>query len=102
MGHGMALGWFRFDYGPESLVWHGGDDWGEHGLAYYYPRTHDGFVVLVNGGNGRYAELDALDLLDDHPAIPSFAQARGSPLAAWFRALLDAAYAGQSPHVKSR
>ena len=99
---GMTLGWFRFDYGAEPLIWHGGDDWGEHGLAYYYPRTRAGVVVLVNGGNGRYAELDALDLLDDHPPIPSFAKARRSPLAVWLRSLLDAAYAGKLPGQKPR
>jgi CubicO group peptidase (beta-lactamase class C family) len=90
-----ALGWFRFDYGDEPLLWHGGDDWGEHGLAYFYPGTQDGYVVLINGGNGRYAETDALDLLDDRSPVPAFAGGKGSPLAAWMRALLDAAYAGK-------
>jgi CubicO group peptidase (beta-lactamase class C family) len=99
---GMALGWFRFDYGAESIIWHGGDDWGEHGLAYFYPRTRDGFVVLINGGNGRLAELDALDLLDDHAPIASFAGTRTSPLATWFRALLEAAGSGALSRPKPR
>ena len=90
-----ALGWFRFDYGVEALLWHGGDDWGEHGLAYFYPSTRDGYVVLINGGNGRYAEVDAVDLLDDLSPVPGFAGGKGSPLGTWMRALLDAAYAGK-------
>jgi CubicO group peptidase (beta-lactamase class C family) len=90
-----ALGWFRFDYGEQALLWHGGDDWGEHGLAYFYPSTRDGYVVLINGGNGRYAEVDAVDLLDDRSPVRAFAGGRGSPLGAWMRALLDAAYAGK-------
>jgi CubicO group peptidase (beta-lactamase class C family) len=99
---GMALGWFRFDYGSEPVIWHGGDDWGEHGLAYFYPRTRDGFIVLINGGNGRYAELDALDLLDDRTPVASFQGTSRSPLATWFRALLDAAYAGTLPQQSKK
>jgi hypothetical protein len=94
---GMALGWFRFDYGSHPVIWHGGDDWGEHSLAYFYPETQDGFVILVNGGSGRYAVIDAADLLDDHSPIPAFTAARRSPIGTWLRALLDAAYAGKLP-----
>jgi hypothetical protein len=91
---GVAVGWFRFDYGHQSVIWHGGDDWGEHSLAFYYPGTRDGFVVMVNGGNGRYAVIDALDLLDDRRRSRVRAKDRKSPVAVWLRALLDAAYAG--------
>lgn len=90
-----ALGWFRFEYGDQPLVWHGGDDWGEHGLAYFYPTTQDGYVVLIDGGKGRYAEADAVDRLDDRSPVPAFANGQGSPLGTWMRALLDAAYAGK-------
>ncbi len=90
-----ALGWFRFDYGSQPLLWHGGDDWGEHGLAYFYPSTKDGYVVMINGGNGRYAEIDAIDLLDDRSPIAAFAGTNRSPLGTWLRALLDAAYSGR-------
>ena len=92
---GFALGWFRFDYGDDQVIWHGGDDWGEHSLAYFYPKTRDGVVVLVNGGSGRFAVTDALDLLDDQSPIERFARARRSPIAAWLSALLEAAYAGK-------
>jgi hypothetical protein len=64
-------------------------------MAFYYPGTRDGFVVAVNGGNGRYAVIDAMDLLDDRSPIPLFARERKSPVAVWLRALLDAAYAGK-------
>jgi CubicO group peptidase (beta-lactamase class C family) len=97
-----ALGWFRFDYGADPVIWHGGDDWGEHSIAYFYPKTRDGVIVLVNGGNGRYAVIDAVDLLDDHSPIPAFAKAHRSPIGGWLRALLDAAYAGTLPGQKPR
>ncbi len=99
---GYALGWFRFDYGNEAVIWHGGDDWGEHSLAYFYPRTRDAVVVLANGGNGRYAVIDALDLLDDRSPIATFAETHRSPVAVWLRALLDAAYAGKLPGQTKR
>jgi CubicO group peptidase (beta-lactamase class C family) len=92
---GMALGWFRFDYGDGAVIWHGGDDWGEHSLAYFYPKTQDGYVILVNGGSGRYAVIDAADLLDDRSPIPSYRAAHRSPIGTWLRALLDAEYAGK-------
>ena len=92
---GYALGWIRFDYGEVPVIWHGGDDWGEHSLAYFYPRTRDGVIVMVNGGSGRFAVSDALDILDRNSPIRVFAEARRSPVAVWLRALLEAAYAGR-------
>ena len=98
---GYALGWARFDYGKQSVVWHGGDDWGEHSMAYFYPDTRDGIIVMVNGGSGRFAVSDALDLLDQRSPIKAFADAHRSPVAVWLRALLDAAYAGAIREKKS-
>ena len=50
---------------------------------------------MVNGGSGRFAVSDALDLLDQASPIRAFADVRRSPVAVWLRALLEAAYAGQ-------
>lgn len=81
---GSALGWFRFDYGSEPVIWHGGDDRGEHSLASFYPDTRDGVVVLINGGSGRFAVTDALDLLDSRSPISRFAAVRRSRSASGF------------------
>ncbi|MEZ4584803.1 MAG: serine hydrolase domain-containing protein [Gemmatimonadales bacterium] len=72
---GYGLGWMRL-VGKRTVMYHGGNDWGEHALAYFYPDTHDGLVIFVNGGNGVFAALDVTELIDEHqPITPFFREA---------------------------
>jgi CubicO group peptidase (beta-lactamase class C family) len=50
---GWALGWEVVDYGTHRLVTHGGADWGEVALAFFYPESRDGLIVFLNGRRPR-------------------------------------------------
>jgi CubicO group peptidase (beta-lactamase class C family) len=93
---GYGLGWVRFDYGPESMIFHGGDNPGDHALALYYPHTRDGVVVTLNGGS-RYVIPEAMDLFDSHPPIAAFAGVGRSPWGRWMRTAIDGYLAGKWP-----
>lgn len=49
---GFGLGWEVFEYERETVVHHGGSDWGEKTLAVFNPETRSGIVIFTNGANG--------------------------------------------------
>jgi CubicO group peptidase (beta-lactamase class C family) len=49
VGEGWALGWEVVDYGDDKIVSHGGADWGEVAVAYFYSSSRDGLIVFLNG-----------------------------------------------------
>ena len=63
---GYGLGWEVVDFGANKLVGHGGNDWAEVALAYYYTRSRDGLIIFLSGENsaGLGAMADAIKLLD--------------------------------------
>ena len=63
--YGYGLGWTIFGYGEDTIVQHGGNDFGEHAFVYYYPRTRDGVIVFIIGGNGFHISMDIIDLIDE-------------------------------------
>lgn len=47
---GYGLGWEVARYGPgDAVITHGGSDWAELALAYYYSLSGDGLIVFLNG-----------------------------------------------------
>ena len=69
---GYGLGWEVFDYGGYKLVGHGGSDWSEVALGYFYTRSGDGLVIFLNAPNAVAlgAMAGAIELLDaDSPMI---------------------------------
>ena len=49
---GFGLGWAAFKYKGETVVTHGGSDWGVKTYAMFVPERRMGAVVLTNGENG--------------------------------------------------
>lgn len=47
-----ALGWGVMSLGPETIVFHGGNNDEYRSLAGFLPETGEGFVFLANGRNG--------------------------------------------------
>ncbi len=45
---GFGLGWEVYDYGNDSVLAHGGNDWSEFAQVYFNPLTGDGVVVVLN------------------------------------------------------
>lgn len=69
---GYGLGWSITHFDNDKLIGHRGTNWKSVTLAYYYPSSRDGLVVLFNAPNkaGLAAMVDALELLDpDSPEI---------------------------------
>ena len=64
-GLGFGLGWVVSRYPDETIVQHGGADWGERTLGFYVPATRTGIVVFTNGANGMKVIRDVVALL--HP-----------------------------------
>ncbi|WP_395373883.1 serine hydrolase domain-containing protein [Marinicella sp. W31] len=63
---GYGLGWNVTQFEGGSLIGHGGSDWSLISLAYYYPDSQDGLVILLNGPSSLAlkAMVDAIKLLD--------------------------------------
>lgn len=45
---GYGLGWQVLDYGDNKLISHGGSDWAEFALAYFYTKSRDGLIIFFN------------------------------------------------------
>lgn len=70
---GFGLGWTVFRYENETVVMHGGGDWGERTIGFFVPERQVGVIVFTNGANGSrtisrvaevlYPESDFLDFL---------------------------------------
>ncbi|MCW9707260.1 serine hydrolase domain-containing protein [Fodinibius salsisoli] len=63
---GYGLGWRILDFSDNKLVWHGGSDWSEVALAYFYPESHDGLLIFFNAPHSRgiSAMPKAIELID--------------------------------------
>ena len=69
---GYGLGWEVLDFGDNQLIGHGGSDWSEVTLAYFYTRSRDGLIIFLNAPNriALAAMTEALALLDpDSPML---------------------------------
>ncbi len=62
-GLGFGLGWAVSTYPGETIVHHGGSDWGERALAFWTPETRTGVVVFTNGAEGMKVIRDVVALL---------------------------------------
>jgi len=69
---GFALGWSVFKYKAETVIMHGGGDWGERTLGFYVPERRLGLVVFTNGANGMKVIRDITKMLYDNPAFIAF------------------------------
>lgn len=49
---GFALGWAVFNYADETVITHGGGDWGERTIGFFMPESNSGLVIFTNGANG--------------------------------------------------
>ncbi|TDR16376.1 serine hydrolase domain-containing protein [Marinicella litoralis] len=67
---GYGLGWNVTEFKGGRLIGHGGSDWSLITLAYYYPATQDGVVILLNGPSdfAMKAMINAITILD--PSSP--------------------------------
>lgn len=45
---GYGLGWRVLDYKNNKLITHGGSDWSEIAVAYFYEASKDGVVIFIN------------------------------------------------------
>jgi CubicO group peptidase (beta-lactamase class C family) len=66
----FGLGWVVFDNGRETVMMHGGGDWGERTLAFFVPKRRLGMVVFTSGANGQKVIRDAVAML--YPHNPEF------------------------------
>lgn len=64
IANGHTLGWSVSHFEDAHFVFHGGADWGENAIALYDTVGEDGYVVLVNGGNGLGSMLQLIGDLD--------------------------------------
>ena len=72
---GYGLGWEVLDYGHTKFLSHGGSDWSELTLGYFYTKSKDGLILFFNGPNAQAvrAMYDSLQLLDpDSPMIGGY------------------------------
>lgn len=63
---GYGLGWQVLDYGDYKLLTHGGSDWSELALTYFYTDSKDGLVIFFNAPTirGLAAMPDAIATID--------------------------------------
>lgn len=67
---GFALGWSVFSYPGETVIMHGGGDWGERTLGFFVPERQTGVIIFTNGANGMKVIRDVASLLyPDSPFI---------------------------------
>lgn len=69
---GYGLGWEVLDFGDNQLIGHGGSDWSETTLGYFYTRSRDGLILFLNAPNtfALGAMTEAIALLDpDSPML---------------------------------
>lgn len=67
---GYGLGWEVADYGDYQILSHGGSDWSEVAISYFYTDTRDGVLIFLNAPNDRATAMmpDAIELI--HPGSP--------------------------------
>ena len=69
---GFGLGWVVTRYPDETIIQHGGGDWGERTLGFYVPETRTGIVVFTNGANGMRVIRDVVALLHPNEKFVAF------------------------------
>ena len=72
---GFGLGWEVLDYGDTQVLSHGGSDWAELTLGYFYTKSKDGLIIFFNGPNSASvrAMYETLHLMDpDSPMIGGY------------------------------
>ncbi|MEM9594208.1 MAG: serine hydrolase domain-containing protein [Acidobacteriota bacterium] len=81
---GYGLGWEVLDYGDYKVIGHGGSDWSEVTLGYFYSRSRDGLLLFFNAPNlaAMGAMSEALPWFD--PDSPYVGQYRR-----WYQESLD-------------
>ncbi|WP_439635606.1 serine hydrolase domain-containing protein [Oceanicaulis sp.] len=62
--NGHTLGWSVSRFDDAHFIFHGGSDWAENALALYDAESGDGYVVMVNGGNGLGSFLHLISAFD--------------------------------------
>ncbi len=50
---GYGLGWVVLDFDDEKVLMHGGSDWSEVAVAYFYEGSKDGVIIFLNAPNKR-------------------------------------------------
>jgi CubicO group peptidase (beta-lactamase class C family) len=70
---GYGLGFEIIDYGTFKTVGHGGSDWSELALAYFYEPSDDAVIVFLNAPNRRAlsAMPELISALDPHSPYSS-------------------------------
>lgn len=63
---GYGLGWRVLDYKNNKLITHGGSDWSEIALAYFYEASKDGVVIFINAPaqRGLNAMPEAIEIIE--------------------------------------
>lgn len=74
---GYGLGFEVAAYDDYAVVGHGGSDWSEQSLGYFYKPSGDGLIIFLNAPNRRTmsAMPRILEVLDPHsPFLPRYRQ----------------------------
>jgi CubicO group peptidase (beta-lactamase class C family) len=69
---GVGLGWLVYETPQETVVMHGGADWGERTLGFYVPDRDIGVVIFTNGANGQKVIRDIVRTLYDNESFNAF------------------------------
>ncbi|WP_430430640.1 serine hydrolase domain-containing protein [Oceanicaulis sp.] len=69
--NGHTLGWSVSRFEDAHFIFHGGSDWAENALAFYDMESGDGYVVMVNGGNGLGSSLHLITVVDPDNSLIS-------------------------------
>ncbi|MEM1181293.1 MAG: serine hydrolase domain-containing protein [Acidobacteriota bacterium] len=75
LAEGFGLGWEVIDFGDHLVIGHGGSDWSEVALGYFYSRSQDGLLLFFNAPNHRAlgAMGEAIGWLDpDSPYLGQY------------------------------
>ena len=74
---GYGLGFEVIDYEEFKVVGHGGSDWSEQAIAYFYEPSNDAVIVFLNAPNRRAlsAMPELISLLDPHSPYLSYYRA---------------------------
>ncbi|MEO1044464.1 MAG: serine hydrolase domain-containing protein [Pseudomonadota bacterium] len=67
---GYGLGWAVFEHDGLTVLNHGGNDFAEHAQVYYNPKSGDGLVLFVTGGNAFRHGLEIIAAVD--PELPMY------------------------------
>ena len=67
---GYGLGWEVADYGDYQILSHGGADWSEVAIAYFYTDSKDGILIFLNAPNENATAMMAPAIELIHPNSP--------------------------------